>query len=82
MLNLFSDDGFKRPYRVVTMEQSWFEAARALNRPRFLFTSRLALMQFVQPHETVCVYRRLAASGMVVALLKLGATDFSLSAGG
>lgn len=51
-------DGLRRPYYVVTMDAAWFEAAAEEGLPRFFFTDKLALMQFVRGHHIICIEAR------------------------
>lgn len=50
MLILLRPDGLKRPYRVVTMDEMWWEVAASLDLPRFFFTDKLRMMRFVLKH--------------------------------
>lgn len=47
MFGWLAEGGLKRPFRVLTMDQTWWEVAEALELPRYFFKDKLRMMQFV-----------------------------------
>lgn len=76
MLSWFADDGFKRPYHVVTMDELWFECAAELGRPRSFFTDKLSLMNFVNGHDIIC----LEATDKTSKRMSMGASMYAMGA--
>lgn len=55
MAEWFGDDGVRRPYLVVTMDELWFEVAAELGRARVFFERKLPLLRFVRGHDIICI---------------------------
>lgn len=69
-------EGLRRPYYVVTMDATWLEAAAEFGLPRFFFTDKLALMQFVRTHDIICIEARDKSEES----LSMGASMFAMGA--
>lgn len=84
MLYVLSE-GIRKPFKVVTMEEEWFEAAAELGLPRYLFKTKLNLMLFVRIHHIICVWIRetcgLKQLSTVASLHAMGAVELPLHGG-
>lgn len=76
-------DGLARPYKVVTMDLLWWEAAADLGLPRYLFKDKLKMMQFCLGHHMICVTTKDGSDetiSMAATFETMGATMFDISA--
>jgi hypothetical protein len=76
MAHWLSENGVRRPYTLVTMDQSWYDQAGKEGVPRLFFTDKLKMMRFCLGKRIVTVMANDGsdeACGMIASFHALGA---------